>query len=99
MAMAEGVCASVVSGCDAAPVLDSAEQVLDLVALAIELLVVVILDLAVGLWRDAGDDTLAAKELQKKGQQHCPQSRLRLFPVRWTPSARIFSSSSLFSPR
>ena len=39
--------ASVVAGCDTAPVLDPGEDVLDLVALAVEGLVVVILDLAV----------------------------------------------------
>lgn len=53
--------ASVVACCDATPVFDPAEQVLDLVALAVELLVVVILDLAIGLGRDAGGDALAVQ--------------------------------------
>jgi hypothetical protein len=48
--------ASVVSGCDAAPVLDPAEDVLDLVALAIEVFVVGVLDLAVLAGRDAWGD-------------------------------------------
>ena len=50
------MCASVVAGCDAAPVLDPVEDVLDLVALAVEVLVIVDPDLAVGAWRDARGD-------------------------------------------
>ena len=49
------MCASVVAGCDAPPVLDPAEQVFDLVALAIELRVVVVLDLTVGLGGEGFD--------------------------------------------
>lgn len=43
------MCASVVAGMDAAPVLESAEHVLDLVALAVEGAVVRDRDSAVGL--------------------------------------------------
>ena len=50
------MCASVVAGCDAAPVLDPAEDVLDLVALVLEILVIVDPDLAVGAWRDVRGD-------------------------------------------
>jgi len=53
--------ASVVTGCNAPPILDPAEHVLDLVALPVELLVVGILDLAIGLGRDAGGNTLAVE--------------------------------------
>ena len=45
--------ASVVTGCDAAPVLDPAKDIFDLVALAVEVLVVVVLDLAVIARRNA----------------------------------------------
>ena len=45
--------ASVVTGGDTPPILDPAEDVFDLVALAVEVLVIVILDLAVFAWRDA----------------------------------------------
>ena len=51
--------APVVTSCDAPPILDPAEQVLDLVTLAIELLVVVVLDFAIVFWRDSGGNTLA----------------------------------------
>lgn len=44
----EGMCASVVAGMDAAPVLEFAEHVLDPVALAVEHGVVGDLDLAIG---------------------------------------------------
>ena len=44
---------AVVSGCDAAPVFDSAKDVLDLVALAVEVFVVVVLDIAVLARRNA----------------------------------------------
>ena len=45
--------AAVIAGGDAAPVLDPSEDVFDLVALAVEVLVVVVLDLAVLAGRDA----------------------------------------------
>ena len=45
--------AAVIAGGDTPPVLDPAEDVFDLVALAIEVLVVVVLDLAVLAGRDA----------------------------------------------
>ena len=48
--------APVISGCDTSPILDPAEDVFDLVALSIELLVVMVLDLAVLAWRDARCD-------------------------------------------
>ncbi len=50
------MCASVVSGSDAPPVLDPAEDVLDFVALTVEVLVVLVLDLAVFPWWDARGD-------------------------------------------
>lgn len=53
------MCTSVVTGCGAPPVLDPAEQVLDLVPLAVELLVVMVLDLAIGFGRNAGGNALA----------------------------------------
>jgi len=53
--------ASVVAGCDATPVFDSSEQVLNLVALLVEGLVVVELDLAVGFGWDAGCDPSAGQ--------------------------------------
>jgi len=52
----EGVRASVIAGVDAPPVLQSGEHGLDPVALAVERLVVLDLDLAIGLRRDAGRD-------------------------------------------
>ena len=48
--------ASIIAGGDAAPFLDPAEVVFDLVALAVEFLVVVVLDFAVLAWRDARCD-------------------------------------------
>jgi hypothetical protein len=48
------VCAAVVVGVDAAPVLEVPDHVLDLLALLVEVFVVVDLDLAVGLGRGAG---------------------------------------------
>jgi len=48
--------ASVVSCCDASPVFDASEDVLDLVALPVELFVVAVLDLTVTQGRDAGSD-------------------------------------------
>ena len=52
------MCASVIAGGDAAPVFDPAEDIFDLVALSVELLVVEILDLPVLSRRDAGGDAL-----------------------------------------
>ncbi len=52
----EGVGAAVIAGVDASPILDFGEQVLDQVALFVDCLVVVILHLSVGFWRDAGGD-------------------------------------------
>ena len=52
----ESVCASVVACVNASPVLEPAEHVLDLVALSVEGLVVVDLELSVGLGRNAGRD-------------------------------------------
>ena len=57
MARHEGVGASVIAGVDAPSLLQSAEHVFDLVALAVERLVVLDLDLAIGLRRDAGRDS------------------------------------------
>lgn len=48
--------ASIVSGMDAAPVFEAGEEVLDLVALSIELGVVTLLDTVLGMWRDARRD-------------------------------------------
>ena len=53
--------ATVVTGGDASPVLEAGKQVLDLVALAIELFVVGVLDLAIGSWQDAGSDAAGSK--------------------------------------
>ena len=50
------MCASIVAGVDAPPVLDTSEHDLDAVALTIERLVMRDGDLAVGLGRDAGGD-------------------------------------------
>ena len=50
------MCAAVIAGVDAPPVFDFGEQVFDEVALFVDRLVVVILDLAVGFRRDAGGD-------------------------------------------
>ena len=47
---------AVIAGVDASPVLDFGEQVFDQVPLFVDRFVVVILDLAVGFWRDAGGD-------------------------------------------
>lgn len=52
------MCASVMAGGDAAPVFDPAEEIFDLVALSVELLVVEILDLPVLARRDTGGDAL-----------------------------------------
>lgn len=49
----EGMCASVVTGCDPAPVLDPSEDGLDLMALAVDFLVIVVLDLAILARRNA----------------------------------------------
>ena len=48
--------AAIIAGVDASPVLDFGEEVLDQVALFVDRFVVVILHLAVGLWRDARGD-------------------------------------------
>ena len=48
--------AAVVTGVDAPPVFDFGEQVLDQVAFFVDRFVVVILNLAVGFWRDAWGD-------------------------------------------
>ena len=53
----EGVGTAVIAGVDASPVLDFGKQVLDQVALFVDRLVVVILHLPVGFWRDAGGDS------------------------------------------
>lgn len=47
------MCASVVTGCDPAPVLDPSEDGLDLMALAVDFLVIVVLDLAILARRNA----------------------------------------------
>jgi hypothetical protein len=54
----EDVCASVVSGMDASPVLDAAEHVFDFVSLPVEELVVFDGLFSVRLWGNAGLDTL-----------------------------------------
>lgn len=53
--------AAVVAGGDASPIFETGKQVLDLVTLAIELLVIGVLDLAIGRWRDAWGDAAAGK--------------------------------------
>ena len=55
--------ASVVACCDASPVLELGEEVLDLVALAIERLVVGIWDLPAAARRDAGLDALVGEDV------------------------------------
>jgi hypothetical protein len=52
----EGVRASVVSGVDTPPVLEAGEEVFDFVPLAIEDRVVAVLDLVLGMGRDARGD-------------------------------------------
>ena len=47
---------SIVSGVDAAPILEACEQVLDLVALAVEDRIVGVLDAVAGMGRNAGCD-------------------------------------------
>lgn len=53
--------ASVIAGGDATPVFDPAEDIFDLVALSVELLVVVILDFPVLARRDTGGDALVVE--------------------------------------
>ena len=53
--------AAVVAGGDATPIFETGKQVLDLVTLGIELLVIGVLDLAIGRWRDARGDAAAGK--------------------------------------
>ena len=55
--------AAIVSGCDAPPVLELCEEVLDLVALTVEHPVVFEGDLAAPARRDAGLDALGEKRL------------------------------------
>ncbi len=55
----ECVSAAVVAHGDPAPVLDPAEHVFDLVALAVERGIIGVLDFAVLAWRDAWGDALA----------------------------------------
>ena len=57
--------ASVVAGMDAAPVLEPAEHVFDLVALMVEDFIVVDLDFAVGLWRNARRNRASGEGLAK----------------------------------
>lgn len=57
----EGVGATVVTGGDALPVFETGTQVLDFVPLAIEQLLIGVLDLAIGRWRDAWGDAAAGK--------------------------------------
>ena len=59
----EGVGAAVVTGGDASPVLEAGKQVLDLLALAVEVFVVGVLNLAVGCRRDAWGDAAHFKSL------------------------------------
>lgn len=47
---------AIIASCDAPPVLEPGEQVLDCVALPVELLVVGVMDLAVGGWLNARRD-------------------------------------------
>ena len=56
---------SVVSGVDAAPILEACEQVLDLVALAVEDRIVGVLDAVAGMGRDAGCDAALEECLSK----------------------------------
>lgn len=58
--------ASVLAGGNASPVLDPSEDVLDLVALEVEILVVAILGLAVVAWRDARGDAAFGKRLPEQ---------------------------------
>ena len=55
------MCASVAAGCDASPILDAAEDVFDLFALAVEFGVVMVLDFAVPARRDARGGALGAQ--------------------------------------
>ena len=57
------MCASVVTGVDAAPVFEFAEHVLDLVAALVEFLVEDVLDLSVSLWWYAGIDVPGGQRL------------------------------------
>lgn len=59
--------AAVVAGCDAPPVLDPSEQVLDLVALTIEHLIVILRDLAAAAGWNARLDASCFKFLSKPG--------------------------------
>jgi len=59
--------ASVVSGVDAAPVLEAGEHVLDPVALPVEDAIVVMLDAVAGMRRDAGCDALVGEGLPEGG--------------------------------
>ena len=47
---------AIIACVDASPVLDFGEQVLDQVPLFVDRFIVVVSDLAVGFWRDAGRD-------------------------------------------
>lgn len=51
----------IVAGGDAAPVLDPDADILDLVALAVELFAVIVLDLEVTQRRDAGSDATSCQ--------------------------------------
>ena len=48
--------ASIIAGVDTSPIFDFGEQVFDQMTLFVDRLVVVVLDLPVGLWRDARGD-------------------------------------------
>ena len=61
----EGVCAAVISCCDAAPVFEFTEHVLDFVALLVESFIVCDLYLSVLLGRDAGLDAFAFQSLSE----------------------------------
>ena len=57
--------AAIVTGVDAPPVLQFGEQVLDQVVFLADRLVIVILHLAVGFWRDAGADAARGQSTAK----------------------------------
>ncbi len=68
------MCASVVSGCDASPVLQLGEKVLELVALLVELLVVWVWHLSAPARRDARFDAFCLQGLTERGAVIAPVS-------------------------
>ena len=60
------MCAAVVAGCDAAPVLEFAEHVFDPVAQLVEAFVIAELDDAIAFRRDAGLDVLGGERISER---------------------------------